>query len=37
MVILILTTTIGWCFDDVIIRVVFAAMVPSEVQSFAGT
>ena len=37
MVVFGLTTTIGWCFDDVIIRVVFAAMVPSEVQSFAET
>ena len=37
MVIFGLTTTIGWCFDDVIIRVVFASMVPSEVQSFAET
>ena len=35
--IFLLATTLGWFFDDVLIRVMFANMIPSEVQSFCET
>ena len=31
------SVTIGWCFDDALIRVLLANMVPSQIQSFCET
>ena len=37
MVLFMFSLTIGWNFDDVMIRVMFANMVPSKIQSFSET
>ena len=37
IVLLLVSLTLGWCFDDVLIRVLLANMVPSKIQSFSET
>ena len=37
IVLFILSLVLGWCFDDVLIRVLLGNMVPSKIQSFSET